>query len=147
MSSTLSPSTEPPSIYDPHGQPTASRLSCIRTSPGWLSRDRRHQAPLYGEEESQDSVQPTQPKGTQSQDISLTPPFTPTPYTPDTMNNVDNLAIDRLEQLALMVNQHTENGNEDLAELCDQEAKDLLTELESDDYTFWVMDWLGEEAA
>jgi hypothetical protein len=63
------------------------------------------------------------------------------------MNNVDNLAIDRLEQLALMVNQHVENGNESLAELCDQEARDLLNELESEDYTFWTMDWLGEEAA
>ena len=63
------------------------------------------------------------------------------------MNNIDNLALNRLEHLALMVNQHMENGNEDLAELCDQEAKDLLNELESEDYTFWVADWLGEEAA
>ncbi len=63
------------------------------------------------------------------------------------MNNIDNLAMDRLEQLATMVNQHMENGNESLAELCDQEAKDLLNELESDEFTFWTMDWLGEEAA
>ena len=62
------------------------------------------------------------------------------------MDNIDNLALNRLEQLALMVNQHMENGNEDLAELCDQEAKDLLNELESEDYTFWSMDWLGETA-
>ena len=55
--------------------------------------------------------------------------------------------MNRLEQLALMVNQHMENGNEELAELCDQEARDLLNELENQDYTFWTMDWLGEEAA
>ena len=61
------------------------------------------------------------------------------------MNNIDNLAMDRLEQLALMVNQHMENGNEDLAELCDQEAKDLLNELESEDYTFWTMNLLATE--
>lgn len=63
------------------------------------------------------------------------------------MNNIDNLAMNRLEQLALMVNQHMENGNEELAEICDQEARDLLNELENQDYTFWTMDWLGEEAA
>ena len=63
------------------------------------------------------------------------------------MNNIDNLAMNRLEQLALMVTKHMENGNEELAELCDQEARDLLNELESEDYTFWTMDWLGEEAA
>ena len=62
------------------------------------------------------------------------------------MDNIDNLALNRLEQLALMVNQHMENGNEDLAELCDQEAKDLLNELEAEDYTFWTMNWLGEAA-
>ena len=61
------------------------------------------------------------------------------------MNNIDNLALNRLEQLALMVNQHMENGNEDLAELCDQEAKDLLNELESADYTFWTMDLLATD--
>ena len=63
------------------------------------------------------------------------------------MNNIDNLAMDRLDQLASMVSHHMESGNEDLAELCDQEARDLLNELESEDYTFWTMDWLGEEAA
>ena len=63
------------------------------------------------------------------------------------MDNIDNLAMNRLEQLALMVSQHMENGNEDLAELCDQEAKDLLNELESADYTFWTMgDLSGLEA-
>ena len=63
------------------------------------------------------------------------------------MDNIDNLAMNRLEQLALMVSQHMENGNEDLAELCDQEAKDLLNELESEDYTFWTMgDLSGLEA-
>ena len=62
------------------------------------------------------------------------------------MDNITNLAMDRLEQLALMVNQHMEDGNEELAELCDQEARDLLNELEAEDYTFWTMDWLGEEA-
>ena len=61
------------------------------------------------------------------------------------MDNIDNLALNRLEQLALMVNQHMENGNEDLAELCDQEAKDLLNELESEDYTFWTMDLLATD--
>ena len=59
------------------------------------------------------------------------------------MNNIDNLAMNRLEQLALMVNQHMENGNESLAELCDQEARDLLTQLESEDYTFWTMEDLS----
>jgi len=59
------------------------------------------------------------------------------------MNNIDNLAMNRLEQLASMVNQHMENGNEDLAELCDQEARDLLTQLESEDYTFWTMEDLS----
>ena len=58
------------------------------------------------------------------------------------MNNIDNLAMDRLDQLAAMVNQHVENGNESLAELCDQEARDLLNELESEDYTFWTMNLL-----
>ena len=59
------------------------------------------------------------------------------------MNNIDNLAMNRLEQLARMVNQHMENGNESLAELCDQEARDLLTQLESEDYTFWTMEDLS----
>jgi len=59
------------------------------------------------------------------------------------MNSIDNLAMDRLDQLASMVSQHMENGNESLAELCDQEARDLLNELESEDYTFWTMDCLG----
>ena len=63
------------------------------------------------------------------------------------MNNIDNLAMDRLDQLATMVSQHMENGNEELAELCDQEARDLLNELESEDYTFWTMERLsGSEA-
>ncbi|AIX27745.1 hypothetical protein Syn7803US36_106 [Synechococcus phage ACG-2014f] len=58
------------------------------------------------------------------------------------MNNIDNLAMDRLDQLASMVIHHTANGNESLAELCDQEARDLLNELESEDYTFWTMNLL-----
>ena len=58
------------------------------------------------------------------------------------MNNIDNLAMDRLDQLASMVSRHMENGNEELAELCDQEARDLLNELESEDYTFWTMNLL-----
>ncbi len=62
------------------------------------------------------------------------------------MNNIDNLAMDRLDQLASMVLQHMEDGNESLAELCDQEARDLLNELEAEDFTFWTMDWLGEAA-
>ena len=59
------------------------------------------------------------------------------------MNNIDNLAMDRLDQLASMVNQHMENGNEDLAELCDQEARDLLNELESEECTFWTAEDLS----
>ena len=51
--------------------------------------------------------------------------------------------MNRLEQLASMVNQHMENGNEELAELCDQEARDLLNELEAEDYTFWTMEDLS----
>ena len=61
------------------------------------------------------------------------------------MNNIDNLAMNRLDQLASMVSQHVENGNEELAELCDQEARDLLNELESEDYTFWTMNLLDLE--
>ena len=58
----------------------------------------------------------------------------------------EELAMDRLTQLATMIKKHQDDGNYDAAILLSESAVMMTTELDADDYEFWTMDYLGEAA-